>query len=382
MVTARQLAEAGRERLASALIANGSLRSDWFAAYHAVPRHLFVPDTVWPGMADGVRQGDAVSRREDAAAWWRAVYADVPLTTQWDDGAHLGNSRGAAPSSSSSMPTMVFTMLAALDVADGHRVLEIGTGTGWNAALLSHRLGSANVATVEVDRTTATDAGRRLARAGYAPVAVVGDGAAGHPPAAPFDRVIATCSVREVPRAWIEQCRPDAVIVAPWGPEYGGEAVVRLTTQPDGSARGSFVHSSAFMRLRAQRTSRPSSLAYLSAPWPADGTRSTTTLSPDELGGWEAMFAIGARVPGVFPLTERYPDGSYTLWLHDTAVTSWATADREPGRAEFEVVQSGPRRLWDEVEAAWRWWDARGRPGFEQFELTVTPDGTHTVRPT
>ncbi|MFE2729029.1 hypothetical protein [Kitasatospora sp. NPDC059327] len=87
------------------------------------------------------------------------------------------------------------------------------------------------------------------------------------------------------------------------------------------------------------------------------------------------MFAIGLQVPGVFPLTERYDDGSYTLWLHDTAVTSWTTADWEPGRTQYEVVQSGPRRLWDEVEAARRWWDGRGRPGFDRFGLTVTPDG-------
>ncbi|KDN85769.1 putative methyltransferase [Kitasatospora cheerisanensis KCTC 2395] len=382
MVTARQHAEAGRDRLASALIANGSLQPDWFAAYHAVPRHLFVPDTVWPGQADGVRQGRAVSRLEDPAGWWRAVYADVPLTTQWDDGVlPVHNGRGSSPSSSSSMPTMVFSMLGALDVADGHRVLEIGTGTGWNAALLSHRLGSANVTTVEVDRNTAADARHRLARAGYAPTAVVGDGAAGHPPGAPFDRVIATCSVRQLPPAWIEQCRPGAVILAPWGPEYGGEAIARLTVGQEGGARGRFVHSSAFMRMRAQRTTRPNSLAYLSAPWPADGVRSTTALSPDRLGDWAAMFAIGVRTPGVFPLTERYRDGSYTLWLHDTAVTSWATADWEPGRAEFEVVQSGPRRLWDEVESAWRWWDALGRPGFERFVLTVSPDGTQTVEP-
>ncbi|MFJ8441950.1 hypothetical protein [Kitasatospora griseola] len=148
-----------------------------------------------------------------------------------------------------------------------------------------------------------------------------------------------------------------------------------MTIRQDGTARGRFVHSSAFMRLRAQRSARPGSRAYLSAPWPADGVRSTTALSPDELGGWAAMFAIGVRVPGVFPLTERYGDGSYTLWLHDTAVTSWATADWEPGRVEFEVVQSGPRRLWDEVEAAWRWWDGRGRPGFERFGLVVGADG-------
>ncbi|MFE2346373.1 DUF6879 family protein [Kitasatospora cineracea] len=251
---------------------------------------------------------------------------------------------------------------------------EIGTGTGWNAALLAHRLGSANVTTVEVDAATAAAARHRLARAGYAPVTVVGDGERGHPPGAPFDRVLATCSVRRVPYARVEQCRPGGLVVAPWGPECGGEAVVKPTVRQDGTASGTFVRSSAFMRLRGQRSVRPGSRGYLSAPWPADGAASTTSLSPEELGGWVAMFALGVQLPGAFPLVERYPDGSYTLWLHDTAVTSWATADREPGRTEFAVVQSGPRRLWDEAERAWRWWDANGRPGVERFGLTVGPE--------
>jgi protein-L-isoaspartate O-methyltransferase len=388
-VSRQHEAEAGRTRLASALIANGSLTTDWLAAYQAVPRHLFVPDTVWPGQADGVRQGEAVHRSTDPTGWWRAVYTDAPLTTQWDDGRHRGDERGTTqwddgrhrgdergttPSSSNSMPTMVFSMLAALDVPDGHRVLEIGTGTGWNAALLSHRLGAGNVVTVEVDEENAAGARRRLAAAGYAPTCVVADGAAGHPDGAPFDRVIATCSVGRISRAWLRQCRPGAVIVAPWGPEYGGEAVVRLTVGEDGTASGRFVGSSAFMRLRQQRTSRPGSAEYLCAPWPADGTRSSTTLSPEAVGSWLAMFAVGAQVPEAFPLLERYDDGTYTLWLHDTAVTSWATADWEPGRSRYQVVQSGPRRLWDEVEAAWGWWDLHGRPGFDRFGLTVGTD--------
>ncbi|CAM5447059.1 methyltransferase domain-containing protein [Kitasatospora aureofaciens] len=371
-------AEAGRTRLASALIANGSLTSDWLASYNAVPRHWFVPDTTWPGQADGVRQGEAVSRQADPAAWWSAVYSDVPLTTQWDDGTHTGDSRGTMPTSSNSMPTMVFSMLDALDVAEDNRVLEIGTGTGWNAALLAHRVGPGNVVTVEVDEGSATDAQGRLARAGYSPTLVVADGAEGYAKAAPYDRVIATCSVGRVPYAWVEQSRPGGVIVAPWGPEYGGEAVARLTVGDDGTATGRFIGSSAFMRLRQQRTPRPDSLTYLSAPWPAGGARFRSSLSPDDVGGWLEMFSIGVQVPGAFPLTERYPDGTYTLWLHDTAVTSWATADWEPDRTDYEVVQSGPRNLWDEVEAAWRWWDDQGRPGFDRFGLTVTAD-SHAV---
>lgn len=87
------------------------------------------------------------------------------------------------------------------------------------------------------------------------------------------------------------------------------------------------------------------------------------------------MFAIGVQVADAFPWMESYTDGSYTLWLRDTAVTSWATADCEKGRTEFEVVQSGPRKLWDEVEKAYRWWEEQGCPGFERFGLTVTAVG-------
>jgi hypothetical protein len=71
-------------------------------------------------------------------------------------------------------------------------------------------------------------------------------------------------------------------------------------------------------------------------------------------------------------------DGAYRLWLHDTAVNSWATADYEKGRTRYEVRQSGPRNLWDELETAWRWWDRQGQPGFERFGLTVSAQG-HTV---
>ena len=372
-------AEAGPKGLASALIEKGALTSDWLPAYQAVPRHLFVPDTIWPGRGGMNRQSDRVIRADEPEAWWNAVYSDAPITTQWDDGAYTGPGKGKTPSCSNSMPTMVFSMLDALSVEPGNRVLEIGTGTGWNAALLSHRLGAENVVTVEVDEASARDARARLGAAGFVPLAVVGDGAKGYPEGAPYDRVVATCSIGSVPREWIEQTKPGGVIVAPWGPTYGGEAVARLTVAEDGTASGPFVGSSAFMRLRAQRKDLPLTGAYLHGEeWPADGAKSMTTLSPDDVGDWIHMFAIGVQVPGLFCRVRWGSDGAYRLWLHDTAVTSWATADYEKGRTQYEVMQSGRRNLWDELETAWRWWDQQGRPGFERFGLTVSANG-HTV---
>ncbi|MEU2058053.1 methyltransferase domain-containing protein [Streptomyces bungoensis] len=368
--------DASPERLASALMEKGVLTSDWLPAFKRAPRHMFVPDAIWPGTAGGNRQKRRIVRSEEPRAWWDAVYTDAPITTQWDDGAYTGPDKGRIPTSSNSMPTMVFSMLDALSVHENHRVLEIGTGTGWNAALLSHRVGPENVVTVEVDEATASDARKRLQDAGFVPLAVVGDGAAGFALEAPYDRVIATCSIGQVPHAWIEQTKPGGVIVAPWGPTYGGEAVVRLTVKSDGTASGKFIGSSAFMRLRDQRTERKHVREYLKGkPWPADGVKSTTTLSPDDVGDWHIMFAIGVQVADAFPWMESYAAGSYTLWLRDTAVTSWATADYEKGRTDYEVAQSGPRKLWDEVEKAYRWWEKQGRPGFERFGLTVTVDG-------
>ncbi|MFG2769790.1 methyltransferase domain-containing protein [Streptomyces sp. NPDC048350] len=354
----------------------GALTTDWLPAFKAVPRELFVPDVVWPGQAAGTGQEDSVDRRTDPDGWRRAVYADVSLTTQWDDGEHSGAGKGRVPTCSNSQPSMVFSMLAALDVEPESRVLEVGTGTGWNAALLSQRLGSSNVVTVEVDADNAATARARLGAAGYSPMAVVGDGAEGWKPSAPYDRVLITASLRRIPRAIVDQVRPGGIIVSPYATEYGGEGVVRLTVREDGSASGPFVGSSAFMRLRQQRTQRKHVREYLGGkPWPADGVRSVTSTSPDDVGDWLPMFAIGLQTAGVFPWAEEYDDGSYTLWLRDTAVTSWATVDYEPGAAEYEVYQSGPRNLWEEVRAAHRWWDGQGRPGFERFGLTVTADG-------
>lgn len=361
------------------LLEKGALTSDWLPAFKAVPRDAFVPDRLWPGTAGGNRQGEVIDRRTDPARWWGKVYSDVPLTTQWDDGAHTGTDKGRSPTSSNSMPTMVFSMLDALSVERGHRVLEIGTGTGWNAALLSYRLGPDNVVTVEVDPAVAEEARRRLAAADLAPLSVVGDGAQGYPDGAPYDRIIATCGISRVPYAWVEQADEGAVIVAPWGPAYGGQAVARLKVGKVGKggvAMGTFVMSSAFMRLRDQRDRFPRTNAFPGAGnWPGEAERRTTTLSPDDMGGWHHMFTLGVQVPDLFCRVEWGEGGAYRLWLLEMSGQSWATADYAGGRTEFEVAEFGPRRLWVEAEAVMSWWREHDEPRFERYGLTVTPHG-------
>jgi SAM-dependent methyltransferase len=90
--------------------------------------------------------------------------------------------------SSSTMPSLMARMLEALDVRDGHRVLEIGTGTGYNAALLCHRLGPRNVVSIDIDPTLVAAARSRLADLGYHPTLVAGDGTTGAVQHGPYDR--------------------------------------------------------------------------------------------------------------------------------------------------------------------------------------------------
>lgn len=96
-MTEHELREASFHGLASRLKESGALTSDWLPAFAAVPRELFVPDLMWPGQTKGTGQGEAIDRSEDPEAWFHAVYSDVSLTTQWDDGQHSGTGKGRTP---------------------------------------------------------------------------------------------------------------------------------------------------------------------------------------------------------------------------------------------------------------------------------------------
>lgn len=134
-----------------------------------------------------------------------------------DEAVMVKHARDGVPISSLSQPTIVATMLERLRVVRGQRVLEVGTGTGYNAALLSVLVGpEGSVVSIELEPDLAASAARTLLATGYGQVDVlVGDGREGYAPGAPFDRVIVTTGARAVAQAWIGQLATDGRLVVP-----------------------------------------------------------------------------------------------------------------------------------------------------------------------
>lgn len=358
----------------------GPLAPDWAQAFAAVDRAAFLPGVMWPfDMA--TRSSTAVDRAAQPARWHESAYADVPVTIQWDDGSHHGPAQGRVPTSSASMPSVVAGMLHALGCGPGMRVLEIGTGTGWNAGLLAHRLGGANVTSVEVDPAVAAAARRALHAAGLHPRVITADGLLGHPGHAPYDRVLATVGVRRIPPAWTAQTRPGGLVVAPWGTPFTPvDALARLTVNADGTATGPFLRPVEFMKARSQRLARAPHIAY--APAGLDGADTTTTrLTARGTGLDDPLhhpfpFTAGLLLPDCTHAAGRRGP-MLSTWLYSLADLSWAAAVLHDDQPASTVYQSGPRRLWDELETAHHWWHRQGRPEIDRFGLTAGPDTDH-----
>ena len=154
-------------------------------AFLAVPRHLFVPEV-------------AV----------KTAYSDAPVITKWQDGQAI---------SSSSQPAIMALMLEMLHLQPGQRILEIGAGTGYNAALMAHIVGkTGQVVTIDVDEDIVAAAREHLQAARVENVQVVcRDGGLGCPETAPYDRIVLTVGSFVIAPAWIQQLRPEGRLLLP-----------------------------------------------------------------------------------------------------------------------------------------------------------------------
>lgn len=229
-------------------------------AFLAVPREHFVPDRVWWPECGDDGLHPLMDRTRYPRQWLKAVYRPhAPLITQIKMGAvpPEGPAESDDFTSSISCSSVVVTMLRHLDPQPGERVLEIGTGTGYNTALLCHRLGDQAVTSVEVDADIAAMAARNLRGLGLDPHLVVADGTDGYAAGAPYDRLISTVCVRQVLFAWVQQVRAGGRIHTPITTPLGSDALLNLTPDGSGAAVGRLITDVNFMLLRSQRERVP-----------------------------------------------------------------------------------------------------------------------------
>jgi protein-L-isoaspartate(D-aspartate) O-methyltransferase len=271
-----------RGRLVDHLVEAGRIvGSEVQQAFRTVPRHLFLPG-VDPALA----------------------YADQAVVTDRDPEGR--------PISSSSQPAIMAVMLEQLGVQPGERVLEIGAGTGYNAALLAELVGETGlVVTVDIDADVVERARRNLELAGYARVDVVhGDGAQGWPAGAPYDRIILTVGAWDIAPAWARQLTDAGRLLLPLSLRGAQRSVA--FEHLDGGLASVSIADCGFMPMRGELTG-PDSARPLSRPGVFLHVDDDRRIDPDT---YQAALErpAGQLATGV-QVTDKDVMGGLDLWL-------------------------------------------------------------------
>jgi protein-L-isoaspartate(D-aspartate) O-methyltransferase len=350
-----------RHHLARHLEDLGALRSPaWRRCFETVPRHRLIP-RFRPYLRGQLLEEIDAAHPDSEAAWIEYAYRDLPAIIRIDAQGDF--------TSSSSMPSLMARMLELLEVEEGNTVLEIGTGSGYNAALLCARLGSEHVTSIDIQADLVEEARGRLAELGYHPQLAVADGVGGYPERAPYDRLICTGMAWPIPTAWLEQVRPGGRIVT-----VVPEGCVALERRREGTASGHYDRESyRFMPIQPWPVVDPQRLLASFQRGSSQRDR-TYPLSVLEAGGSGEQSFRTMTAALVAPSYRVFEDGGdHYLWaLEDDSWVRFVSGSTT-------IHQGGPRRLWDLVESLFERWCRLGAPNRERFGLTVTPAGEHTL---
>lgn len=382
--------DAARARLASALRDSGRAPSPAVqAAFRAVPRHLFLPEV-------------------------------SPAAAYLDEAFVIKIGADGIPVSSSSQPAMMAIMLEQLGLAPGHQVLEVGTGTGYNAAVMAQITGeSGSVATMDIDGELVQRARASLAAAGYGRVIVRrGDGGYGDPDHAPYDRIIVTAGAWDISPAWLNQLAPGGRLVLPLSVR-GIQLSVALE-RPAGywiatsACRCGFVRMAGafagpesfsplgppglYVQVDDGRSVGTAALAAVLAGPAADVPAGLHVPQPGQLGDLDLWLALAEPGLSRVALMDLSADQARAALLPFGGLVSRASpaaqfgvaglvparpdaaqsAQADTGQSAVAIRGYGPAGppLAAHLAAMARRWDIIGRPGVADLSLTVSPAGS------
>jgi protein-L-isoaspartate(D-aspartate) O-methyltransferase len=357
-------ADAVHHELIDMLIARGALRSAaLIAAFRATPRHLFL-DRIWQHRDGQWRGIDPGQPRDDDL---RVLYSDRALTTKVNT---PGPGEAPVAVSSSSQPSLMAQMLEDLELAPALRVLEIGAGTGYNAALIAQVVGG--VISLDIDREVLADAQRHLRAFPDRKVHLVhADGRLGWPSAAPYDCLQVTAAAEDLEPAWLEQMSPGGIIQVPVDLAPGLAWIVQGRVR-GGVFSGGLTRAAYFMPLRDEDDpgrDRPVStgplpgperLQSVPAPWAGWQERRSSTEAADFLSG----VAMLAWLEGLALGYATCPDGRPGFGIGDLVRGQGCWL----GPFEWRISGKGGQELGQRL---WRRWLDLGGPRPEDWSLSA-----------
>jgi len=358
-----------RTSLVSNLRRDGVIRSPGISrAFVETPREHFIESVYQRGSGATacISAPDEGAPDEERQAWLRLVYSNEVLLTELD--------KKGLPLVSSTMPSLMALMLEAAELGGGGNALEIGTGTGYNAAVMASAMGAGGaVVSIEVEPTTATSAARALA---LTPVASqvtvnVADGRAGYASMESFDAIVVTASSPVVPRKLLRQLRGRLVIDI-----RGGITGALLVVSREGNrAHGRFIDipGMGFIRIRSVPGGQGGPTAV---SWPLltgeDELPVDLSVADDlQETGFGFLYQLlhqDAQILGLGPTAESrvrrvlvVPNAGAILFerLHKT--NRW-------------VARYSSSALWSELRSLWEVWVGLGRPSAAAFHADVVVD--------
>ena len=338
-------------------------------AFRRVERHRLLERFFSRGQKPGEPDEVWLDPAEPSTECLRTIYSDSALVTRFS---------GGLPTSSTSQPTLVAQMLELVELAPGQRVLEIGAGTGYNAALIQEIVGeTGHVTTIDIQEDVVAQTSRLLQAAGYGQIEViVKDGAVGHQLNAPYDRIVATVGCPDISFSWADQLAEGGFMLIPL--QHGGEGFNPLARVWKERERvlGKFVGFSGFMSIQGELATEQK-LSFADAKQAASGTLLAERPLPKPVSSWSDL---GQRERWLKLFTLEL-----FLGIADGRVY-WGQggcglAERERGACLIgkdmdKVEVYGDLLLYEELVELCARWERLGSPGLENWALEFSPRGT------
>ncbi len=344
-------------------------------AISEVERHRFIPVIYLP--KDGKLEKFSVNAENPEEFLLKEVYKNTPL---------IIDARGDKVISTSSQPGVMAMMLKAIRLGPGMKVLEIGTGSGYNAAVMSEMTGSgANIYTIEVLENVGESARANLKGAGYDDVnVIIDDGGKGYASAAPYDAVIVTCSASTITASWIEQLKTGGYLSAPLATR-GMETLVEMEKTADGSLKGVATHYVRFIKFDSTDTtinhdymvsSDRASLSRLIKKHAVEHkelTERVKGLERTEMLDFQFFLALSCEDAICFyDEEEENSPRSYGIWKKSIGEGGIVLMQSD------KVISQGSTKITDSFGLYFDKWKALGKPGLSDYELEFSQGAIST----